>query len=108
MVDDHELWGPIRGRDASAEAFYRDNAARLCAFLRQLVGSPQAAEGLMQETFTHMWKSPNGFRPRSRVAASRFSWSRNSSPKKAAAAGARRALAAARDRSTARARGDWR
>lgn len=65
-MDDHELWGPIRGRDASAEAFYRDNAARLCAFLRQLVGSPQAAEGLMQETFTHMWKSPNGFRPRAR------------------------------------------
>ena len=49
--------------DASAlEAFYRGNAARLCAFLRQLVGSPQA-EDLMQETFTHMWKSPNGFRP---------------------------------------------
>lgn len=65
-MDDHELWGPIRGRDASAEAFYRDNAARLCAFLRQLVGSPQAAEDLMQETFTHMWKSPNGFRPRAR------------------------------------------
>jgi RNA polymerase sigma-70 factor, ECF subfamily len=61
---DHELWERIRGRDASAfEAFYRENAARLCAFLRQMVGSPQAAEDLMQETFTQMWKSPNGFRP---------------------------------------------
>lgn len=103
-MDDHELWEPIRGRDAGAEAFYRDNAA----FLRQLVGSPQADEGLMQETFTHMWKSPNGFRPRARE------WQPQGSPgvetvvqKNPAAAGARRALAA-RDGSTARARGDWR
>lgn len=65
-MGDHQLWEPIRGRDASAEAFYRDNAARLCAFLRQLVGSPRAAENLMQETFMHMWKSPNGFPPRAR------------------------------------------
>lgn len=86
MVDDHELWGPIRGRDASAEAFYRDNAARLCGFLRQLVGSPHSAEDLMQETFTHMWKSPNGFRS-SPAAASRFSWSRNSSPRKTGRSG---------------------
>lgn len=64
MGNDHELWERIRGRDASAfESFYRENAARLCAFLRQLVGSPQAAEDLMQETFTQMWRSPNGFRP---------------------------------------------
>jgi len=64
VADDHELWERIRGGDASAfEAFYRDNAGRLCAFLRQMVGSPQAAEDLMQETFTQMWKSPNGFRP---------------------------------------------
>jgi hypothetical protein len=64
VAGDHELWERIRGRDASAfEAFYRENAARLCAFLRQVVGSPQAAEDLMQETFTQVWKSPNGFRP---------------------------------------------
>ena len=64
MASDHELWERIKGRDANAfEAFYRENAARLCAFLRQMVGSPQAAEDLMQETFTQMWRSPNGFRP---------------------------------------------
>jgi RNA polymerase sigma-70 factor, ECF subfamily len=61
---DHELWERIRGRDASAfEAFYRDNAGRLCAYLRQIVGNAQAAEDVMQETFTQIWKSPNGFRP---------------------------------------------
>ena len=64
MVSDHELWERIKCHDASAfEAFYCDNAARLCAFLRQVVGSPQTAEDLMQETFTQVWKSPNGFRP---------------------------------------------
>lgn len=64
MASDHELWERFKGRDANAfEAFYRENAARLCAFLRQMVGNPQAAEDLMQETFTQMWKSPNGFQP---------------------------------------------
>lgn len=64
MADDRELWERICSRDASAfEAFYRDNAVRLCAFLRQVVGNPQAAEDVMQETFTQMWRSPNGFRP---------------------------------------------
>ena len=64
VASDHELWERIKCRDANAfEEFYRENAARLCAFLRQMVGSPQAAEDLMQETFTQMWRSPNGFRP---------------------------------------------
>jgi RNA polymerase sigma-70 factor (ECF subfamily) len=64
VADDHELWERIRNRDASAfEAFYRVNAGRLCAYLRQLVGSTQAAEDVMQETFTQIWRSPNGFRP---------------------------------------------
>ncbi|HTF24232.1 MAG TPA: sigma-70 family RNA polymerase sigma factor [Candidatus Limnocylindria bacterium] len=64
MADDRDQWERIRGRDASAfEAFYRDNAGRLCAYLGQIVGSPQAAEDVMQETFTQIWKSPNGFRP---------------------------------------------
>ncbi|PYT79124.1 MAG: hypothetical protein DMG40_17480 [Acidobacteria bacterium] len=64
VVDDHELWERFRGRDANAfEAFYRDNAGRLCAYLRQIVGNAQAAEDVMQETFTQIWKSPNGFRP---------------------------------------------
>ena len=64
MADDPELWERIRERDANAfEVFYRDNAGRLCAYLRQIVGNPQAAEDVMQETFTQIWKSPNGFRP---------------------------------------------
>ena len=63
MADDRDQWERIRGRDASAfEAFYRDNAGRLCAYLRQIVGNGQA-EDMMQETFTQIWKSPNGFRP---------------------------------------------
>jgi RNA polymerase sigma-70 factor (ECF subfamily) len=64
VADDHELWGQICSRDANAfEAFYRDNARRLCAYLRQIVGNAQAAEDVMQETFTQIWRSPNGFRP---------------------------------------------
>lgn len=64
MADDHELWERICSRDANAfEAFCRDNAGRLCAYLRQIVGNSQAAEDVMQETFTQIWRSPNGFRP---------------------------------------------
>lgn len=64
MADDHELWERICSRDTSAfEAFYRDNAVRLCAYLRQIVGNTQAAEDVMQETFTQIWRTPNGFRP---------------------------------------------
>jgi len=64
VADDHELWERICSRDANAfEAFYRGNAARLCAYLRQIVGNTQAAEDVMQETFTQIWRSPNGFRP---------------------------------------------
>ncbi|HKW61063.1 MAG TPA: sigma-70 family RNA polymerase sigma factor [Candidatus Acidoferrum sp.] len=63
MADDHELWQRICSRDANAfEAFYRENAGRLCAYLRQIVGNAQAAEDVMQETFTQIWRSPNGFR----------------------------------------------
>lgn len=64
MADDHELWERICSRDANAfEAFYRDNAVRLCAYLRQIVGNAQTAEDVMQETFTQIWRTPNGFRP---------------------------------------------
>jgi RNA polymerase sigma-70 factor (ECF subfamily) len=64
VPDDSDLWGRIRSRDANAfEAFYRGNAGRLCAYLRQIVGNAQAAEDLMQDAFTQIWRSPNGFRP---------------------------------------------
>ena len=64
MADDCELWERICRGDARAfEALYRDSAPRLQAFLRQLLGSPQAAEDVTQETFLLLWKHPNGFRP---------------------------------------------
>jgi RNA polymerase sigma-70 factor, ECF subfamily len=57
-------WERIRAGDAPTfELFYRENAARLHGFLRLLTGSTQAAEDVMQEAFTQMWRSPNGFRP---------------------------------------------
>jgi RNA polymerase sigma-70 factor (ECF subfamily) len=64
LADDRELWTQIRRGNADAfDRFYRENAPRLHAFLRQLVGSPQVAEDLMQEAFTRIWNHPNGFQP---------------------------------------------
>ncbi len=64
MLDDQELWGSIvKGDAASFDRFYRENAPRLQAFLRQMVGDPQAAEDVAQETFIQIWKRPNGFQP---------------------------------------------
>jgi RNA polymerase sigma-70 factor (ECF subfamily) len=64
MANDRELWGRICRGDASAfDGFYRENAPRLRAFLRQLLGNRQAAEDVMQETFTLIWQCPNGFQP---------------------------------------------
>lgn len=51
-------------RDAEAfDAVYRENAPRLRAFLRQIVGSSQAAEDLTQDIFTQLWSHPDGFDP---------------------------------------------
>lgn len=64
MGDDSDLWERIRLRDAGAfEAFYRNEAGRLCAYLQQIVGDAQGAADVMQETFIQIWKSPNGFCP---------------------------------------------
>ena len=64
MADDRELWERICRGDISAfEGFYRENAPRLEAFLGQLLGTPQAAEDVAQETFLQLLKRPNGFRP---------------------------------------------
>lgn len=61
---DSVRWEKIRAGDASAfDRFYRENAQRLQVFLRLLTGNGQAAEDVMQETFTQMWRSPNGFQP---------------------------------------------
>jgi RNA polymerase sigma-70 factor (ECF subfamily) len=63
-LDERELWKNISQGDAGAfGAFYRENAPRLQAFLRQIVGDPQAAEDVMQETFVEIWNRPNGFQP---------------------------------------------
>ena len=64
MADDHELWDLIRSGDTSAfDAFYRENAPRLQAFLRHVTGNRQAAEDVAQESFVQIWQRPNGFQP---------------------------------------------
>jgi RNA polymerase sigma-70 factor, ECF subfamily len=64
LTDDRALWDLICRRDASAfDAFYQENAPRLRAFLRHVVGSRQVAEDIAQETFTCIWDRPHGFQP---------------------------------------------
>jgi RNA polymerase sigma-70 factor (ECF subfamily) len=63
-VDDASLWKKIADGDAEAfDAFYRECAPRLRAFLRHLLANPQAAEDVMQNTFTEIWRRPRGFDP---------------------------------------------
>jgi RNA polymerase sigma-70 factor (ECF subfamily) len=64
LVEDNELWERVRRGDSQAfDALYREMGPRLVGYLRQVVGNRQAAEDVMQETFSHMWRSPNGFTP---------------------------------------------
>lgn len=64
MADDRELAERIcRGDTRAFEAFYRENAAHLHGFLVLLLGTPQAAEDVMQETFLQLWRRTNGFHP---------------------------------------------
>jgi RNA polymerase sigma-70 factor (ECF subfamily) len=64
LADDREVWERICRGDARAfDAFYREHGPRLQAFLRQILGNRQAAEDVMQETFTQIWRRPNGFAP---------------------------------------------
>jgi RNA polymerase sigma-70 factor, ECF subfamily len=66
MADDRELWERIRRGDAREfDVLYRQSAPSLQRFLRQLVGSLQAAEDVTHETFLQLWRRPNGFRPES-------------------------------------------
>lgn len=63
-MDEQETWKKITQGDARFfDEFYRQSAPRLIAFLRQIVGSREAAEDLAQETYTQLWKRPNGFQP---------------------------------------------
>lgn len=62
MTDDREIWERICRGDAEAfDALYRAHGPKLEVFLRRLLGNPQAAEDIMQETFTGIWRRPNGF-----------------------------------------------
>jgi RNA polymerase sigma-70 factor (ECF subfamily) len=64
LSDDQELWRQIcKGNTQAFDAFYRENAPRLQAFLRHIVSSPQVAEDITQEVFTKIWCRPNGFQP---------------------------------------------
>lgn len=64
MFDDRELWKKIVGGSADAfDSWYRETAPRLRAFLRHLLGSQHAAEDVMQEIYTHIWRKPAGFDP---------------------------------------------
>ena len=64
MSEKHELWERIHRGDANAfDTFYAESATRLQRFLRQLVGTPQAAEDISHETFLQFWRRPNEYRP---------------------------------------------
>jgi RNA polymerase sigma-70 factor (ECF subfamily) len=64
LFDDRELWKKIsEGNAAAFDTFYRDNGPRLRAFLWHLLSSEQTAEDIMQDTFTQIWRRPQGFNP---------------------------------------------
>jgi RNA polymerase sigma-70 factor, ECF subfamily len=64
LPDDRELWERIGRRDARAfDAVYRMHGPKLEVFLGRILGNRQAAEDVMQETFTSIWQHPNGFEP---------------------------------------------
>jgi RNA polymerase sigma-70 factor (ECF subfamily) len=64
LLDDRELGKKISAGDARAfDVWYRETAPRLSVFLRHLLGNPQAAEDVMQDTFTQAWRCSQGFDP---------------------------------------------
>ena len=63
-ADDRELWERISPGDIrSFDGFYQECAPRLLNFLRQMMGSQQAAEDITQDAFLQLWRRPNGFDP---------------------------------------------
>lgn len=57
MLDEQELWKKISKGDAGAfDTWYQETAPRLRTFLRHILGSQQAAEDVMQETFAQIWR----------------------------------------------------
>jgi RNA polymerase sigma-70 factor (ECF subfamily) len=64
LLDDRELWKRISAGDAEAfEAWYRETAPRLRAFLRHCTGSGHSADDLMQDIYTQIWRRPQQFDP---------------------------------------------
>jgi RNA polymerase sigma-70 factor (ECF subfamily) len=64
LFDDWKLWKMIADGNADAfDTWYRETAPRLRVFLRHLLASEQAAEDVMQETFTQIWRRPHRFDP---------------------------------------------
>ena len=64
MSDDQELWKEIANGNGDAfDTWYRETAPRLRLFLRHLLADEQAAEDVMQETFTQIWHRPQRFDP---------------------------------------------
>lgn len=62
MADERELWKRISHGDEQAfDEFYRQTAPRLVAFIRQIVGSREAAEDVAQETYMRVWGRMNHF-----------------------------------------------
>jgi len=64
LADDRDIWERICRRDGGVfDALYRSHGPKMAAFLRRVLGSRQAAEDVMQETFAAIWEDPNGFVP---------------------------------------------
>jgi RNA polymerase sigma-70 factor, ECF subfamily len=64
LATDREIWdGIVRGETASFEELYRCYAPRMQRFLYQAVRNRQASEDLTQDTFTQIWRKPNGYDP---------------------------------------------
>lgn len=62
MSDAKELWKKIANGNAEAfDMWYRETAPRLQVFLRRVLGNEQAAEDVMQETYTQIWRHPHRF-----------------------------------------------
>ena len=64
MPDSRELGKEIASGNGDAfDRWYRETAPRLRLFVRHLLGSEQAAEDVMQETFAQIWRRPQRFDP---------------------------------------------
>jgi len=64
VTRDVDVWKQICAGDLNAfNAFYHAQAPRLHAFAKRMTGDVQAAEDIVQETFTEFWKRPERYDP---------------------------------------------